>query len=866
MRAVWYWASTAAVALAAATCSGDLLPTTGQQVPSALARVSGDGQSGSTGQTLTDPLVVMVTDVGGQGISGVTVTWSVLAGGGSLSASNTATDASGQASVSLTLGAVAGSNSVSATVNGLAAVTFAASAIAGASAPTLSFSVQPGNVTAGTVMSPAVKVAVRDSAGNVVTTSAASITVALSNGTGAAGAHLRGTVTVSAVNGVATFSTLSVDSAGTGYTLTARASGLTGATSGAFNVVAAPAARLSFTAQPSTAAAGAVIAPPVKVAVRDSVGNVVTASTASITVALTNGTGTAGAHLGGTVTVSAASGVATFSTLSVDLVGTGYTLTASATGLTSATSGSFNVAAASTSRLSFSVQPANVTAGRTISPAVQVAVHDSLGNVVTSSTASITVALSNGTGTAGAHLRGTVTVSAANGVATFSTLSVDSVGTGYALAASASGMIGTTSGAFSVAVAPAARLGFAVQPTATVAGAAIAPAVKVAVRDSLGNAVTSSTASITVALGGTGTAGAHLRGTVTVTAAGGVATFSTLSVDSVGAGYALTASASGLAGATSTAFNVTAAPPAKLGFAVQPSRTTSGAAITPAVKVAVRDSIGNVVTASTASVAVALTSGTGKAGAHLGGSTTVSAISGVATFSTLTVDSVGTGYTLTATSTGLASAISTAFAVDSAASGTTYTTNFPLTENPISEGGRWINGGTTGLDWTDVVTTTGFAYGTEVNGNYSDATAILTGTWPANQYAQATVYWNPNGNEPVPEVELRLRSAISAHVNRGYEITVGGGYLIIVRWNGPFQSFNYLLNASGSQYTPKTGDVIRATIVGNTITAYKNGVQMGQATDGTWTDGAPGMGFNSGAKGGTYDNTYGFTSFTAGPM
>ncbi len=196
----------------------------------------------------------------------------------------------------------------------------------------------------------------------------------------------------------------------------------------------------------------------------------------------------------------------------------------------------------------------------------------------------------------------------------------------------------------------------------------------------------------------------------------------------------------------------------------------------------------------------------------------------------------------------------------------TYSTTFAATENPISEGGHWINGGTTGLDWTDVVTTPGFAYGTEVNGNYTDATAILTGTWPANQYAQATVYWNPDPREPVPEVELRLRSAISAHVNRGYEITFGGGYLIIVRWNGPWQDFTYLSNQDGSQYTPKTGDVIKATIVGTTISAYKNGVLMGQVTDATWTDGAPGMGFNSGTKGGTYNNTYGFTSFTAGKM
>jgi hypothetical protein len=853
-----------ATALFAAACSADSLPGPGRTTPAALARVSGDGQSGPVTQPLADPLVVIVTDSGGAGVPGIPVTWTVVAGGGSLSATSATTDASGQASVSLTLGPVAGPNIVSAGVTGLGAVTFAASATAPGSA-SLSFSVQPANVTAGTGINPSVQVTVRDSLGNVATGSTASVTLALTGGAGTAGAHLRGTTTVSAAGGVATFAGLSVDSAGNGYRLTATASGLAGATSSTFNVTAAPAVKLGFSVQPSNAAPNAAISPAVKVAVRDSLGNVVTSSTASVTVALTGGTGTAGAHLGGTKTVRALSGVATFSTLSVDLAGTGYSLTASASGLTTAISATFNVVAASSNKLGFSVQPTNATAGAAISPAVKVAVRDSLGNVVTGSTASITVALS-GAGTSGAHLRGTTTVSAVSGVATFSTLSVDSAGTGYTLTATATGLTGATSAAFNVAAAPAARLAFSIQPSSATAGVAIAPAVKVAVRDSLGNAVTGSTAGITVALsGGTGTSGAHLRGTATVSATSGVATFSTLSVDSSGSGYKLAATAGGLAGATSSTFNVTAAPAVKLGFSVQPSNAAPNAAISPAVKVAVRDSLGNVVTSSTASVTVALTGGTGTAGAHLGGTTTISAASGVATFSTLTVDSVGTGYTLTASASGLASATSAAFAV-SAAAGGTYTTNFPLAENPISEGGKWINGGSVGLDWTDVVTTPGFAYGTEVNGNYTDATAILTGTWPVNQYAQATVYWNPSGSEPVPEVELRLRSAISAHVNRGYEITFGGGYLIIVRWNGGLGNFNYLVNASGSQYTPKTGDVIKATIVGNTISAYKNGVLMGQVTDATWTDGAPGMGFNSGTKGGTYDNTYGFTSFTAGPM
>ena len=49
-----------------------------------------------------------------------------------------------------------------------------------------------------------------------------------------------------------------------------------------------------------------------------------------------------------------------------------------------------------------------------------------------------------------------------------------------------------------------------------------------------------------------------------------------------------------------------------------------------------------------------------------------------------------------------------------------YTTNFSLAGNPISEGGRWLNGPTDGLDWTDGRTAPGFAFGTEIGGNRSD--------------------------------------------------------------------------------------------------------------------------------------------------
>jgi uncharacterized repeat protein (TIGR03806 family) len=95
---------------------------------------------------------------------------------------------------------------------------------------------QPTTVNASATITPAVQIAVRDAAGNTVTSSSATVTLAL--GANPGGATLSGTTSVAAVNGVATFSNLSLNNAGTGYTLVASSTGLTSATSSTFNVQA----------------------------------------------------------------------------------------------------------------------------------------------------------------------------------------------------------------------------------------------------------------------------------------------------------------------------------------------------------------------------------------------------------------------------------------------------------------------------------------------------------------------------------------------------------------------------------------------------------------------------------------------------
>jgi hypothetical protein len=204
----------------------------------------------------------------------------------------------------------------------------------------------------------------------------------------------------------------------------------------------------------------------------------------------------------------------------------------------------------------------------------------------------------------------------------------------------------------------------------------------------------------------------------------------------------------------------------------------------------------------------------------------------------------------------------------------TYSTKFELSENPISENGNWINGKTTGLDWSDVSTQSGKAIGHQKGDvHYVDATALLTGKWGADQMAQATVFVGTTYDSDYPEVELRLRSSLSAHSCSGYEIaySVAGklprAYVMIVRWNGPVGDFTVLNQPYGPQYAVSNGDTIRATIACNTIIAYINDVEVARATDGTYASGSPGMGFNfdwagsAGPKG--LNSSYGFTSFSA---
>jgi plastocyanin len=90
--------------------------------PAVISIVSGNNQSATVGQALPSALVVRVANASNQAIPTVTVSWTVVQGGGTLGAATSNTNAQGQATNTYTVGAATGSNQVRAAVQGNAAI------------------------------------------------------------------------------------------------------------------------------------------------------------------------------------------------------------------------------------------------------------------------------------------------------------------------------------------------------------------------------------------------------------------------------------------------------------------------------------------------------------------------------------------------------------------------------------------------------------------------------------------------------------------------------------------------------------------------------------------------------------------------
>jgi subtilisin-like proprotein convertase family protein len=449
------------------------------------------------------------------------------------------------------------------------------------------------------------------------------VTLALLNNTSTA---LSGTLTATAVNGVATFSNLAINTDGT-YRFEAMSPGLTTGDSTSITVVGAAAKLYIVQEPPGSVQAGAQFG--LEVAADDAAGNPTPFFPGGVTVKLLNNPGNS--TLGGTTTEPAGtSGIATFSDLTLNIVGTGYTLQATSPMVASVTTSPIAVKPAPAVQLTIPTSgepPADVDAGDAFSMVVDAV--DKFGNLDTNYGGSVTISLPS-------NVTGTTSVNARNGVATFSNLVIDQVGT-YQLQAGGTAVSSATSS--SVTVAPNPKVGilaWALEPPTQVSHGASFDA-KLMVEDQFQNLETSFAGTVQMMLDNN--PGHATLGGGAATATGGMVDFPALTLDAVASGYTLQATVAGVSSPASTPIDVIGIPPVALNVSTQPPSSTQ--VFQPfRLTVDVTDQAGNPDPDFDGSVTVAIANG--PSGSALGGgSTTVAASGGIATFSGLTLNKVG---------------------------------------------------------------------------------------------------------------------------------------------------------------------------------------------------------------------------------
>ncbi len=477
------------------------------------------------------------------------------------------------------------------------------------------------NVTAGSEFG--LTVSVENISGDVLSSYSGEVTITLANNPGSG--TLGGTLTLAVTNGMASFSDLTLDTAGTGYTLRASSSGLASLVTSPFNVTPAAAFRLVVSTEPSApATAGQAFSTQPVIEEEDQYGNIETSDDSTVvTASLESGVG----PLEGTAMVRLSKGVAVFSSLADDTAET-ITLIFKSGILQSATSSPITVSAATPSQLVIEIEPSSAaTAGQAFLIQPVIIEEDQYGNIETTDDSTVvTVSLSSGTG----PLQGTASVTVSDGVASFANLADNKAET-ITLIFKSSGLTSAASGEIAVSPATANRLVIETKPSsAATAGQAFEIQPVIEEEDQYGNVETSDNSTVvSVSLeSGVG----PLQGTNTATVSAGVASFSNLA-DNQAEAITLIFKSGSLKPAISSSINVSAAAPFQLVVQTQPSTTaTAGQAFSTQPVVEEEDQFGNLETSDNGTaVSVSLSSGAGP----LVGTNTATLAGGVAHFANL---------------------------------------------------------------------------------------------------------------------------------------------------------------------------------------------------------------------------------------
>ncbi len=590
-------------------------------------------------------VTVTVLQANGTPLAGRTVSVSVSGEGNTVTQSAGTTDPRGVAMATVK-STVAGVKTVTASVEaeGGPVVLTARPLVQFVTLPAvrLAFTASPQQGTAGTTLS-VFEVTVQDAEGNTVTDSTARVTLAV--GDGPALAQLQGVRTANAVNGVARFPGLWLEKAGQGFTLVATAQNLTSALSTPFTIAPAVAHAMTLQHPAFTPAGGATSA---DVTVLDVYGNVATGYTGTVRFSSDD----LQAVLPADYTFTAADqGKHTFAGLTLKRAGARQVTVKDVATAFLFASREVSVVAGPPARLAFLQQPANGTVRAPFG--VAVSVLDALDNRVLEGAPDVSLSVSQ----ANVTLEGNRTAVPVDGVALFAGLSIPEDGTGYTLRAAGSTLAPVTSTSFTMVDDMAPGTPVLLQGATSLTRLTLT---WTAVGDDglLGTASSHdlrvSSAPITAANFNAATPVA----TGTPKAAGGAesARISSLSPKST---YYVALKVTDNAGNSSLATQVVSTQDpaaARLVFLQQPQNGKAGTALQP-LQVALQDASGNLLDDATSAVTLMVQ------GAPEFGPFTVSAVDGVATFSDVRVDKVGTGYTLRATSGALAPVTSSAFSV-----------------------------------------------------------------------------------------------------------------------------------------------------------------------------------------------------------
>jgi hypothetical protein len=460
----------------------------------------------------------------------------------------------------------------------------------------LVFTVQPASGTAGVVLGTQPVVTILDAQNNVVSAgpdSTTLVTLTVSAQSPTIGT-IRGTASVNAVKGVATFNGINFQEAG-GKIVTATKGDTSGQQLGS-GILTVDSTTFTISPGPVAASASTIsVAPPqgstaplvangnaaytVTIVLSDQYGNVI--SGVKPTFASTGSADTLSQPLSATDSTGTTTG-----SVSTTVAGTKTLNIVSPAGLTAVTTQDTFVAGTAT-KLAYLQQPTTSPAGPGGLQQIQVAIEDANGNVVTTgsnATATVVISIFNNPG--GGTLTGTATENAVAGIATFNGLGISKIGTGYKLVADSAPLSLAFSNSFNISAGVPEKVSVT-GPTSVISGNC-STALTIQLQDSAGNSA-NAPANTQINLGGLGQgqlftsnscAGSPVSSSVTFSSGSSTKTFylkdntgeaitvtasdpsnvlaqGTLLVDVNPDGIALTGPAAVLAGGCSTALLVT---------------------------------------------------------------------------------------------------------------------------------------------------------------------------------------------------------------------------------------------------------------------------------------------------------------------